>query len=288
MKDNTHKWEFGMYPISERMAPRYDLAVQNLLEFLEKPYVLPDDLTTSISEVKGMFNRVTRQDQWDWFSVSEKFGYLSKPEAKFFAQKLKEINTCIKSNELGRVSIHPFTTLTLLRYLKNWIFGVDFSKPSFVYLLSKKDDPEKIKIGRTEQLISTRAKQINSASGIFEPYGARHAFKVKDSKVAEKAIHQLFVQQRIRKDREFFHLKYYEAVKQIQEFLVKGNLLLKNKGVIQEYDPKLKTGKLLADQMIILHFDQYSFLKPSIELKRHNLAEFDFNHFKKQIINLHQ
>lgn len=286
MKDNSHKWEFGMYPISERMASRYDVAVQNLLEFLEKPYVLPDDLTTSISEVKGIFNRIARQDQLDWFSVSEKLGYPSKPEATFFAQKLKQINTYIKSNESGKLSIHPFTTLTLLRYLKNWIFGVDFSKSSFVYLLSKKDDPKKIKIGRTTQLISTRAKQINSASGIFEPYGARHAFKVKDSKVAEKAIHQLFAQQRIRNDREFFHMKYYEAVKQIQEFLVEGNLLLKNKGIIQEYDPKLKTGKLLADQMIILHFDQNSFLKSSIELKKHNLAEFDFNHFKGKVMHL--
>jgi hypothetical protein len=33
-----------------------------------------DTYADSLSEVKGLFNRIHRQDQWDWFTVFEQLG----------------------------------------------------------------------------------------------------------------------------------------------------------------------------------------------------------------------
>ena len=58
-----------MAPISDKMRNRYDYAVETGLaavgEDCSPDQVDPDGL----SELKGMFNRSIRQDQWDWFSV---------------------------------------------------------------------------------------------------------------------------------------------------------------------------------------------------------------------------
>ena len=65
--------DFGFLPISDRMRPRYRNAVRLMLGWLQgdpgKELEYTDEFSGCASEVKGMFNRCTRQDQWDWFDV---------------------------------------------------------------------------------------------------------------------------------------------------------------------------------------------------------------------------
>ena len=61
--------DFGRLPISDRMRPRYGQALDAGLKIIGNP---KDGLFVSadaLSDLKGMFNRCVRQDQWDWFSV---------------------------------------------------------------------------------------------------------------------------------------------------------------------------------------------------------------------------
>ena len=68
------KWGFGMAPISERMQARYDAAVQTALDLMDGNLIFDEVNLDAISELKGMFNRCIRQDQWDWFSVFTELG----------------------------------------------------------------------------------------------------------------------------------------------------------------------------------------------------------------------
>lgn len=61
--------QFGRFPIADRMRPRYIQAIRSTLHVISCPQeaesVSPEDL----SEVKGIFNRCIRKDQWDWLTV---------------------------------------------------------------------------------------------------------------------------------------------------------------------------------------------------------------------------
>ena len=60
--------EFGFKPISNRMRPRYVAALQHVGSALQSGGLREQD-SEYFSEVKGMFNRCVRRDQWDWHTV---------------------------------------------------------------------------------------------------------------------------------------------------------------------------------------------------------------------------
>lgn len=63
------KWGFGMAsPKPETQASR-QRAAERLMAFLDVD-TRDDGLLDALSEMKGLFSRIARQDQWDWFSIS--------------------------------------------------------------------------------------------------------------------------------------------------------------------------------------------------------------------------
>src|SRR3990167_5385668 len=57
---------FGFLPISDRMRPRYVTSLGRVEKLLKKEEEIEASDADCISEVKGMFSRCARQDQWDW------------------------------------------------------------------------------------------------------------------------------------------------------------------------------------------------------------------------------
>jgi hypothetical protein len=62
-------------------------------------------------------------------------------------------------------------------------------------------------------------KEINSATGIFEPYGVRAVWIVLKAPLVEKAVHDALTEYRVRGDREFFELNYVTAFKIIGDIV---------------------------------------------------------------------
>lgn len=77
----------------------------------------------------------------------------------------------------------------------------------------------------TTRNVIKRCNEINSSTGIIYPFSPRGVYRVKDAKRAEKIVHKLLDNYRIRKDREFFELPYKEACKKIEKCLVDNDLL---------------------------------------------------------------
>ena len=56
-----------------------------------------------ISIVKGLFNRIIKQDQWDWFTVYMYFDYPNYIENREFVSLLAGLRTVIKNNNLEEI-----------------------------------------------------------------------------------------------------------------------------------------------------------------------------------------
>lgn len=73
---------------------RYESAIEDVASFLRSHESTNCDID-SISEVKGLFNRIAKEDQWDWFTVYVKFGEPSKKEVYRFVRILKNLRKAI-------------------------------------------------------------------------------------------------------------------------------------------------------------------------------------------------
>jgi hypothetical protein len=69
---------FGRMTISDRMRPRYLAAVSDALTCGELHNIRDE----SRAELQGMFNRIIRRDQWDWFDVAEALGTPSRTKCR--------------------------------------------------------------------------------------------------------------------------------------------------------------------------------------------------------------
>ena len=70
------KWGFGAAPFKRDTELRNRKALVLLRRFLQNEADNYENLPDGISCVKGLFSRIIRQDQWDWFTTSLYFDYI--------------------------------------------------------------------------------------------------------------------------------------------------------------------------------------------------------------------
>jgi hypothetical protein len=77
------KWGFGMAPPKPQVQRDRVNAARTVMSLLEgKTVDNPEEALEHISIVRGLFNRVAREDQWDWFFVKGQMGYPAASAAK--------------------------------------------------------------------------------------------------------------------------------------------------------------------------------------------------------------
>lgn len=74
-----------------------------------------------------------------------------------------------------------------------------------VYALINDAMPGFVKIGKTEQSLENRMRALDS-TGVPLPFVCYHAVTVPDVDFAEKALHAIFADRRVREKREFFRI----------------------------------------------------------------------------------
>jgi len=220
------KWGFGMAPLKPATREKYNSSVGALNHFLGGENVEYSAPLEGISEVKGLVNRCLRQDQWDWFTVYEKFDFPKSQSMQDLPHKLKILRKALATRDHENIETYrsdlqrenmPQLCDSFLENLK------ERGQSDKIYILSTREERDTLKIGRTSRVVSERVKEINGNTGVLYPYSARAAFKVTDGVLAEKTIHDLLRNHRIRSDREFFNLEYGQAINRIgQELSSKG------------------------------------------------------------------
>jgi hypothetical protein len=219
------KWGFGMAPISARMAGRYDLAVEAVLALLEEQ-ILPSEVDLDLlSELKGMFNRCVRKDQWDWFSVYSQFGEPERGDMQRIASLLYALRASLGSGDITQTEglIRKLEDANLVKYLRTFRDGGPVrdadGTSGWLYMLSTREQPKLLKIGMTTTSVFQRVRQINGATGVPFPFSARAVFRVTDAAAAERAVFELLREYRVRPDREFFEVDFAFAVRQVEQLL---------------------------------------------------------------------
>ncbi|MEG5049832.1 MULTISPECIES: GIY-YIG nuclease family protein [unclassified Microcoleus] len=214
-----------MAPISARMQGRYDYAVQSMIDFLEGNTAIEEIEPDQISELKGMFNRCLRKDQWDWFNVFACFGSPSGQSLRPFIPLLIDLRRSVISGETQRVGSisQRLLQLDLLRLLRTFqdasYLQANNTEGGWIYILSTREQPNILKIGMTCRSVTQRVKEINSATGVLFPLSPRAVFRVKYAAKAEREIFVLLNQYRIRSDREFFNVPFKLAANTIEIYI---------------------------------------------------------------------
>jgi len=92
--------DFGRLPISNRMRPRYIQALQSTLQLLEQPGRALETSPEHLSELKGMFNRCLRKDQWDWLTVYTNLGSPSQKLSQVTVERLVSLRRAMKGADI--------------------------------------------------------------------------------------------------------------------------------------------------------------------------------------------
>lgn len=226
-----HKWGFGMAPPRAEQTARRDAAVARVTRYLNnhrEAYGRRDEVADAISEIKGLFTRSWKNDQWDWFVVYTRLGSPTNRISRQCSHALGELARGLRTDdaELVERGRTEFDKWGGRRWLKSWVDGSGSLDDGwgFIYVLSSRDDPNMLKIGFTNRPVEQRVAEINNATGVVVPFGARRAWKVRGARDVEGLVHAALGEYRVRADREFFQLDGRDALRIIDAVVVKHRL----------------------------------------------------------------
>jgi hypothetical protein len=219
------KWGFGMAPIKPEVMTKRIFQVQEVLNCLDNEVTNPASLADSLSQVKGLFTRVYKQDQWDWFTVWTQLGRPGTRTARNISDSMYLLRKSIVNDELDESSeikkqLKQFGfNHYLSRFLNPQQMEEDSESVGKIYVLSTRENRDILKIGYTNRTVEERVKEINSATGVLIPYGVRAMWVIKSAKEVEAELHNLLSPFRIRQDREFFQMDFIDAFKFISNYI---------------------------------------------------------------------
>jgi len=167
-------------------------------------------------------------DQWDWFTVSMYFDYPRIGEIAKMVNGLAQLRiSIIQEDESGvEKAKRSIQNTNFITYAKNFLdFDMDrILGDQYIYVLSRREEKELLKIGMTTRNIIKRVQEINAATDVVYPLSPRAAYRVTDCLLAEKLIHQLLAEYRLRDDREFFLIQFERACEVIDNCLTLNDL----------------------------------------------------------------
>jgi hypothetical protein len=226
MTEVAEKWGFGMAPpkrdtrIRRKAAVQFTVAVISDSSFVS----FTEAEKEMISETKGLFTRVFKADQWDWFTVNSQLGYPSVKLAKKISERLSDLRKSnIECDEAAyRIAQGALRTLPTRKCLGVFLENVSIKDEigaGWIYILSTRDNPTLIKIGMTTRTVEQRVKEINAATGVAVPFGVRQCWRVMTPLKAEQIVHSSLSDFRVRNDREFFRIDFLDAKRMISAAL---------------------------------------------------------------------
>jgi len=220
------KWGFGMAPVKpetqsrRRQSAIVALGLLNSIELLKPSEHQDPQVADALSEVKGLFTRSCKQDQWDWFSVWTQLGRPGRKRCRDISNDLWNLRRAMLDQDgpqalaARRRLIEAGGIIAIQRFLNPRPDGYSGGDAAgYVYILSTRSNPRLLKIGYTERTVEQRVKEINRSTGIPEPYGVRAVWVVQKASQVERAVHDALADHRVRADREFFELPYGTAFK---------------------------------------------------------------------------
>ena len=242
---------FGHVPPKQKTLARYTDASRHVISLLSGG--APNEKTLdAISEVKGLCNRILREDQSDWVVVWLWMGLPSRVRLKWMADDLPDFRSAFKEDDLAEQSniaerLQRAGLLTALTYFIHEDEPPEEEGWGYLYLLSTRSDRDLLKIGQTGRDVLKRVEEINRATGVVEPLSARRVWRVRNPSDCEKAVHSLLASYRVRSDREFFCLPMSKAAGIIETHLRSSDSKMRIRGHVKRVFSERKFGFIETD-----------------------------------------
>lgn len=237
------KWGFGMAIPKPHTQQKRVEACNDFCSIINDTF-MPEptpSLLESLSELKGMFNRIQRKDQWDWFTVSSQFGHPAPGLCRLSANAVAMLRTSVKERDLpdyehSRRSLHHLKVLDCLAvFLGRKQIQCD-PNAGWIYILSTREQRTLLNIGTTSRTIEDRCRVINSATGVAFPFGVVRCWRIQNPSVVEGLVHEALKEFRLRVDRDFFTLPLSTAAAEIQ-------------ALVEEHDVEIRTLDVLTTKL---------------------------------------
>ena len=222
------KWGFGFAPFKLETLEKNKRALTNVRSCtLQNQYTL--DSTEDISIAKGLFNRIVREDQWDWFTCNMYFDYPNRYEIKLLTTTLAQLRKCIIERDAEKIGKYRnvLVSSNFLAYLGNFLTfdggNVDTNE-EYIYILSRKEERDLLAIVLAGRNIEKRVKEINSEPSMLYPFAPRKVYRVTDGKEAEKLMHGRLDDFKLGNSSGFYRLDFFVACKYIEDMLAENSL----------------------------------------------------------------
>ena len=143
------KWGFGAAPFKYATDINNRKALIALQRYMLNESDSNASLPDAISHVKGMFNRILKQDQWDWFTTNMYFDYPNLKEIQGYIGAFTDLRKALVTSNTAEESRLRSRLLAsnLITYIDNYL-NYDPSNDAgdeFVYILSRKEEKELLK-----------------------------------------------------------------------------------------------------------------------------------------------
>ena len=239
----AEKWGFGMAPVKLKTREDRDAACEGILRLLASgqtpPPHLRDEIMAEASTLKGLFMRIVRENQWDWFTVAGQLGYPSRRISQLIADELASLRNAIKCRDAvafsnARVSLLRLPARKCLKIHLGRAKLAEEAGAGWIYMLSHREMPELLKVGMTTRTVEERAREINNATGVAIPFGVRRCWRVLDPSKAEKLAHKALREFRFREDREFFRVSFRTASKLVGDIIKENKLEVRTLDVLDD------------------------------------------------------
>lgn len=220
---------FGISPLKAKTEYANREAVYQVRQYLTNQITTVEDIKLEISIVKGLFNRILRQDQWDWFIINTYFDYPYINDLAFIANHLNRLRISIRDNkteEIDRVKKALWLS-RCITYLDNYLgykpgLGTD---TDYIFILTCSQTKDVLIIERGIREVQSKIKQANSGRDDGYEFFAYKGYKVKDSVLAEQLIYKELEQYRMTEDSGLFKVYCSQASKIIDTCLKENKLL---------------------------------------------------------------
>lgn len=219
------KWGFGMARTKPETDARRHEAATRVLDVLTSTSRIDHPVLDDLSTVKGLFTRSFKQDQWDWFTVWTQLGRPGRRSCMAISDGFRELRRAVREQDAASVASarDQLVQAGASRAIRTFLGREPEDGPGdgrgYIYILSTRSSPGILKIGYTDRTVEERVKEINSTTGVLEPYGARAVWVVDDAPYVEKIVHEALAAYRVRRDREFFELPYRTAVEVVGDIV---------------------------------------------------------------------
>lgn len=239
----AEKWGFGMAPPKSATLHERTRACEVFVGAVASVELPPANqfVLEAASVVKGLFNRVVREDQWDWFSVCRQLGYPSRRISDVIAKEIVSFRNAIKDDDregwlTARTNLHRLPFGKCLAVFRGELQIVDEPGAGWVYILSAREHRDLLKVGMTTRTVEQRVSEINGATGVPIPFGVRRCWRVSDPQKAERLVHATLAEHRLRNDREFFRMHYEDAAKLLDDEIKASGLEIRTLNALGALD----------------------------------------------------